>query len=196
MRSRTDHPSELLETTVIATALVFFAGWEYARAYYDVFDIRTGMLEFQVPAYFVWAYRPLVEHWPLALSTITALTVINHIRRTRTKWQIYLNLAFLLTLLLIFPGVSSVSRKVGNADALSSLRSPRDSFPLVTIHLKDQDKANRDAFQSGVGPIHGADYFLLGLHHSTYLLLPLNESGSPKPIFLPSDGISAISIRR
>lgn len=197
MGDKSDHPAELLESTAIATALAFFAGWEYARAYYDVFDIRVGMLDIQVPSYFVWAYRPLNEYWYFGAAAIALLTVLNHVRRNAAGWYLYfVNSVLLITLLLLFPAISLASRAIGNKDANANLRSPRDSFPLVTIHLKDPEKASKDAFRSGAGPIHGADYFLLGRHHDTLFLLPFGDSGVPKPILLPSDAVSAVIIRR
>lgn len=197
MSNTQDSQIELLETTAIATAIAFFSGWEYARAYYQVFRIKPGLLEVQVPTYFVWAYRPLMEYWYYAAAAIVLVTVLNHIRRTLDGWKQYaVNTTILLILLFIFPLASYLSREVGHRDGIVNIQSPEEYFPLVSVRLKDPESSDRNALRDGIGVVHGGDYFLFGLHRGMYYLLKINSAPSEGPMLIPEEAISSIIIKR
>ena len=191
-----DSPTELLEFTAIATALVFFAGWEYSRAYYRVFDIAPGLLEFQAPSYFVWASRPLIEYWYLTVVAVIAVSLVNHFRRLAVKGQFFWTLLTILLLLLLFPAVSAIAQKVGYEDGKSNSKSPHGNFALVTVHLKDREKADRDALQEGAGVVHGDQYYLIGLHRGMYYFMSIDSASSARPFVIPLDSVSSLIFQR
>ncbi len=196
MSSKLDAPTELLEFTALATALVFFAGWEYSRAFYGVFGIAPALLEFQAPAYFVWASRPFTEFaTPIALAVLLVIA-LSYWRRTALKLQPLASVASVAVLIGLFPLVSFFGRDVGYRDGVRSSTSPRESFALVIVRLKEPDAADRDALRDGAGVVHGEQYYLLGLHRGMYYFLSIDPTLGRSPFVLPVDAVSSMIYRR
>jgi hypothetical protein len=194
--NKSDAPTELLEFTAIATAVVFFAGWEYSRAYYRVFGIAPGLLDFQAPAYFVWASRPFTEFSVWIAFAVLLVIALSYWRRTALKLQPLASVASVAVLIGLFPLVSFFGRDVGFRDGVRSSIAPHESFALVTVRLKDPNAADRDALRDGAGVIHGEQYYLLGLHRGMYYFLSIDPTLGKSPFVLPVDALSSLIYRR
>jgi uncharacterized membrane protein len=194
--NKSDAPTELLEFTALATALVFFAGWEYSRAYYGVFGIAPGLLEIQAPAYFVWASRPFTEFAFWIASAVILVIALSYCRRNTLKLQPLVSAVSVAVLIGLFPLVSFFGRDIGYKDGVSSSTSPRESFALVTVRLKEPDRADRDALRDGAGVIHGEQYYLIGLHRGMYYFLSMDPALGRSPFVLPVDALSSMVYRR
>jgi hypothetical protein len=195
--SKSAQEAVLFESTALATAIAFFAGWEYARAYYGTFGLSMDLLEIQIPTFFVWSYRPIIHYWYWAGFLLLAFAVLNFIRQSITGWVLSIvNFILICLLLLAFPATSSLSRTVGTADGSRDITSPSDAFPLVTLHLKDPDRAIRNSLREAIGVIHEGQYYLLGLHHQMYFFLPISQREDQIVLFVPSESISSVIVRR
>lgn len=195
MAAGNDAPTELLELTAVATAVTYFAGWEWARAFYQTLGIPPGLLEFPTTTYFVWASRPIEENWYWALAALVAILALNHYRRLLTGWRaLTFNAISLAALLALFPAASWLARDSGLNAANQVRRDPHDAFPLVTLHLKDPDTADRNALRERSGAVHGDRYFLVGLHRGMYYMLPRDSQEGPYAV--PADSVAAIIYRR
>jgi hypothetical protein len=204
-----DRGRYLLEATALLAAVIFLTGWEYGHAYYSVFGVGLTQLEVDVPHFFVWARRPLLERWYVTLPiVVVALLVLpgypdirGWLRHSEfQRWLPKMNnpsLFLLVGVVLLFVLLPPLAGMVGEHDGMRDLFDDTTTLAPVSITLKEPDQPLR-AHQRRAG-ILGGQYYLLGHHKTAYYLVPPRRQNSisitpPRVLVLPDELVAAVRI--
>lgn len=121
---------DLRDILIIAGVFLFFTGWIYNYYFYDYFGISISLVSVDYATYIVYSFVVLVSYYGLPLLALIALILLY------TKWlKKYFTLITVIVLLL-FPGLYMLAKKVANDKAVE-LRTVRNSMRQISFVFKD-----------------------------------------------------------